>query len=113
MSNSQQILCKILFKGDHLIFTPEQVDQFFGRVSHVYVATDLDHKRVNICAVAQVWFTKVHKGAAQMMLKQKNLEGAKSLNIKPFLIDLEIDSKVTDDLEISFSDKTGLIQIDF
>ena len=48
-----------------------------------------------------------------MMLKQKNLEGAKSLNIKPFLIDLEIDSKATDDLETSFSDKTGLIQIDF
>lgn len=113
MSGALQTLNKISLRGDHLLFTPNQVASFFGRVSHVYVSTDTEFKRINMCSVAHPWFTKVHKDAAQMMLKQKSIEGTKALNIRSFLIDLEIDEYESQDLALAFSEKTGLIQIDF
>ncbi|MGB0182938.1 MAG: hypothetical protein ACPF8S_04265 [Schleiferiaceae bacterium] len=99
-------------KGDHILFEPDQVEKMFGRVTHAYVAIDSDKNRINISSVANTWFTKVHAGAAQMMLKQRNLDGIRSLNIRPFIIDLDIEDLSAVTIDSSFSEKTGLIQIE-
>ncbi len=79
-------------KSSHIII-PQQLNQeIFGEESHAFLRYYPERKSLLLAPVSQNWFKKMHE-AAQFMLKDKNLQGDKSIAIHEILIDNELDEQ--------------------
>ena len=77
-------------KSAHLLIGNELASQAFGDCQNVYVVYYPDHKKLMLAPVTDEVFKQLHK-SSQHMLKDKNLQGDKSIALHELLIDNQLD----------------------
>lgn len=82
---------RVELKSAHLIVPPEITKTIFGDEQAVYVAYKEDSKAFLISPKSNSWFSKLHK-SSEVLLKSKDMAGTKSISIREFLIDHELDT---------------------
>jgi hypothetical protein len=82
----------IQLKTCHLLIPHELAKEVMGDESHVFLRYYPERKSLLLASVSQVWFKKMHQ-AGQFMLKNKNLQGDKTVAIHEILIDNELDEE--------------------
>ena len=101
---------KVLFRASHLHFKADLVKAYFGSESHVLIAFDAKQKIVMVSRATSTWFSKLHKDVSQLILKNRNLQGDKTLDIRAFCIDYDLDTSDRQ-LEIKWIQKTKILKI--
>ncbi|MEM9051974.1 MAG: hypothetical protein AAGC47_07985 [Bacteroidota bacterium] len=99
----------IALKSSHIYLSGEIANYVFGNVIHAYVNYAEDQDRLLITPVSSAWFTKMYE-PNQLMLKERNLRGDKTLAIHEILIDHEIDP-ADRELEYEVVERTQLIKV--
>ena len=100
---------KITLKSTHLYIDKGVVVRLFSAVTHVYIVYEEKYNHILITPVTSQWFRKMHN-PSQYILKARNLEGDKTIDIGGILIDNDLDE--TDrTLEYEIIDKTELLKI--
>ncbi|MEO6347416.1 MAG: hypothetical protein ABIO60_05840 [Aquaticitalea sp.] len=100
---------KITLKSTHLFLDKEVVTRLFSEVTHVYLFYHEGQHQILITPVTSQWFKKMHK-PEQYILKARNLEGDKTIDIGGILIDNDLD-ETDKELEYEIIDKTELLKI--
>lgn len=85
------------------------ISQLFTEVTHVYLVYEEKHHHILITPVTSQWFKKMYK-PAQYILKARNLEGDKTIDIGGILIDNDL-NETDRELEYEIIDKTELLKI--
>jgi len=80
---------QILLKSCHVIIPYELVKQIFGSVSYAYVSYVSDSQTLLITPVTSQWFAKMHN-PGQFLLKDRNLQGDKSIALREIFIDNDL-----------------------
>ena len=96
--------------ASHILLENNIVERVFQQVQFALIVYNKEENTLLVSPVSNAWFKKMHKGAAQFMLKTKNMNGDKSLSIREVLIDNDIDD-VDRDLDFKVIEKTKLVKI--
>ncbi|HAS46681.1 MAG TPA: hypothetical protein DCS93_39725 [Microscillaceae bacterium] len=80
---------QILLKSCHVILPYELVKQIFGSVSYAYVSYVSTNQTLLITPVTSEWFAKMHQ-PTQFLLKDRNLQGDKSIAVREIFIDNDL-----------------------
>lgn len=80
----------VLFKNAHIILNKELVAELFASESYVQVIYYESNKTLMIARDSDDMFRSFHK-AKRELLKDKNMHGDKSVNIREMVIDYELD----------------------
>ncbi len=92
LSSSEAGGLELQLKACHLVIAHQLVQEVFGDETHVFLRYYPERKSLLLAPVSQSWFKKMHE-ASQFMLKNKNLQGDKTVAIHEILIDHEIDEE--------------------
>jgi hypothetical protein len=92
-------MSKLKLKTSHLIIESELAKQVLGDTPHVYMKFLPEKKSLLITSVKHNWFDRLHPGCSMNMLKERNLQGDKTIALHEVLIDQELDDA---DRELSF-----------
>jgi hypothetical protein len=99
----------VRLKISHLYIDAEVAKAVFGEDERVNLIYYPDRNDLLICGVSQSFFTKLHKDTSQHLLKNRNLNGDKTLALHELLIDNEIEDT---DRELVFEIKnTGILMV--
>lgn len=81
---------KIELRASHLIIHPHIATNVFSNTFTAFVAYNKGNKTLLVSPNSNGWFVKLH-GAAECILKEKNIQGTRSLGIRQILIDHDLD----------------------
>ena len=100
-------MSELILKTQHIIIHHSLVGKLLMGETHVLLKYDPKEKILLLAPASNSEFKIIHK-TAQYMLKEKTLQGDKSISIHEILIDQELDES---DRELSFSEAEGIIKI--
>jgi hypothetical protein len=89
-SKESTIDSAVFLKGAHLIIRSEIAKSLFGNNFNAYMAYYPAKRMLLIASVEDELFKKLHK-ASQHLIKDRNLQGDKSIALHEILIDEQID----------------------
>ncbi len=99
----------ISLKSSHIYLSGEVANPIFGRSIFAYTAYVKEQERLLITPVSSSWFVKMYE-PNQLMLKERNLKGDRTMAIHEIMIDHELDT--TDrELEFEIIERTNLIKV--
>ena len=100
---------KVQLKASHLWIHHEVVEEVFGKDLNVYITYYSERRSLMLAPVSDEIFKKLHK-AGQQMLKNRNLQGDKTIALHEILIDNQIDE--TDrNLDYTWQKGLGILKI--
>ena len=94
----------VRLKSSHLLIDHEIAVEVFGDDFNVHLVYYADRKSLLIAPKSDDLFKQLHK-ANQLMLKDRNLKGDKSIAIHEILIDNQVDDS---DRDLSYELEAGL-----
>ncbi len=100
---------KVSLKASHLLIHHEIVAEVFGEELNVYVAYYPERRSLMIASISDDIFKTIHK-AGQHMLKNRNLQGDKTIALHEILIDHQIDEE-NRDLEYEWQKGLGILNV--
>ena len=102
-------MSKVRLVSSHVLLDGSLVASLFGEAGQALVAYESGSKRLLITGPDNQWFAKLHK-PVPMLLKIRNLKGDRSLAVREFLIDHDLD---TADRPLTYEiiAETGLLKI--
>lgn len=101
----------IELRASHIIIDPELANELFGTTFSAFIAYKKDNRTLLISPNSNDWFVKLH-GASESLLKEKDIQGTRSLGIRQILIDHELDD--TDrSLVCQLNQKQNFLKIEF
>jgi hypothetical protein len=100
---------EIELKNGHLILPRLLIAQALSADSQVSLKYYTDRRTLVIAGKSKAFFEKLHQTEEWLTLKEKNIQGDKSLFIRGLLIDHEIDE--TDRKLVAEVKSTGIISI--
>jgi len=103
-------MSKITLKSSHIYLDSEIVKSIFDTIHYAYVEFVSERNTLMITPVSSQWFIKLYEKPTQFLLKDRNLKGDKTLNIREILIDNDI-SDSNRDLDYELIEKTKLIKV--
>ncbi|MEP0985097.1 hypothetical protein [Ekhidna sp.] len=83
--------CQLELRTSHLIIPPNLVEELLDEYATVYVSYKKDLGAILVSPKSNSWFPKLHE-SLELMVKNKDLHGTKSVSIREVLIDHDIDS---------------------
>lgn len=99
----------VRLKSSHILIDQNIVAQIFGNDQNAYAVYYPKKKSLLLAAISDELFNKLHK-ASQHMLKDRNLNGDKSIAFHELLIDNQLDD--TDrPLEFKIEPALGILNI--
>ncbi len=96
-------------RSSHLLLDSDLVTRIFGDIHYAYAAYVAAQQALLLTPVSSQWFVKMHS-PAQFLLKDRNLNGDKSLAVREIFIDNELDERDRI-LEVEVVDRTQLIKV--
>ena len=99
----------VSLKSSHLILEATLVKQIFNTIHYAYVAYVEEQQKILVTPVSSQWFVKMHK-PTQFLLKEKNLNGDRSIAIREILIDYDLND-LDGSLTYEVVEKINLIKI--
>jgi len=103
-------MSKITLKSSHIYLENELIETIFENTHYVYIKYIKGQERLLITPVSSQWFVKMYEKPTQFLLKDRNLKGDKTLNIREILIDNDIKDS-NRELEFEIIEKTKLIKV--
>jgi len=103
-------MSKVVLKSSHIYLDNEIVNSIFESIHYAYVEYVSDRNTLMITPVSSRWFVKMYEKPKQFLLKDRNLNGDKTLNIREILIDNDINIKDRN-LVFEVIEKTKLIKV--
>jgi len=103
-------MSKVTLKSSHIYLDSELVQTIFETIHYAYVEYVAERSTLMITPVSSQWFIKMYEKPTQFLLKDRNLKGDKTLNIREILIDNDIEDS-NRDLEFEVIEKTKLIKV--
>ena len=80
----------VSLESQHLILAADVMARWNVEVRNAFIALYQNPTYVLICPVGNSFFTKIHEGAVQCMLKDKNLLGDKAIPLHEWIIDHDL-----------------------
>ncbi len=102
---------KVYLRSAHLIIETPLAAEVFGGEQNAYVVYYPQRRTLMMAPVSDELFKNLHK-ASQLMLKDRNLKGDKSVALHEMLIDHQIDD-ADRDLEFDFPPRLGILSVKF
>lgn len=99
----------ISLRSSHIYLNADLASKVFEQIHYAYVTYVSGQHRLLITPVSSQWFVKMYE-PTQFLLKERNLEGDKTLAIREILIDNDLDSHDRD-LEYEWIEKTNLLKV--
>jgi hypothetical protein len=99
----------VFLESSHLCLSSDVMEQIGKETQNVFLAYYPEKKYILISSVENSFFTKLHE-ASQHLLKEKNLNGAKSLALHELLIDHEVNA-ADRILDYEFVPKTRMLKV--
>ncbi|GAB5523741.1 MAG: hypothetical protein Roseis2KO_16130 [Roseivirga sp.] len=84
-------MSEIKLQSSHVIISADLAQKIFADAYTAYVSYKNDLGVILVSANTNTWFRKLHE-TKEYMLKNKDLEGTKSIAIREILIDHDIDT---------------------
>ena len=100
-------MSNLLLKSQHLIFLQPVAEKWFKDETHLFIKYNQEGHLLLVTPATNFEFKIAHK-AGQHLLKNKNLNGDKSVAIHEILIDNELDET---DRPLTFIEEEGIIKI--
>lgn len=82
----------ILLRSSHLIIPSSIAVEIFQKANTAYISYKQERKSLLISPNTNSWFPKLHE-SKECLLKNKDLEGSKSISIRELLIDHDINAE--------------------
>ena len=102
-------MSEIVLRSSHLYLKKEIAQSFFGEESLAYISYSKEQNKLFLSPVKSQWFTKLFR-AYQILLKNRDMRGDKTLAIHEIIIDNELDYSDRT-LKYEIIEKTQLIKI--
>jgi len=96
-------------KSSHIYLRASLAQKVFKRIHYAYVTYIKEQQQLLITPVSSQWFVKMYE-PTQFLLKDRNLEGDKTLAIREILIDNELDT-ADRELQYEWIQKTNLLKV--
>lgn len=100
----------IEFKKDHIWINHQLIQKFMNEIEYAYISFIEKQNQLLITPITSKWFIKMYKNHSQLLLKSRNLEGDKTINIREVIIDNNLELE-TGPLSYELIEKTKLIKI--
>ena len=102
---------EVELRASHLVIDSELANDLFGNTFTAFVAYKEQSKTLLISPNSNGWFVKLH-GAFESILKEKDIQGTRTIGIRQILIDHELDD--TDrSLAFELNEKQNFLKIEF
>lgn len=75
-----------------MVITPELAQKLFKHEHKVFVSYKDDQRQILISSSTNSWFAKLHQ-FKECLLKDKDMQGTKSISIRDMIIDHDISDK--------------------
>lgn len=95
--------------NSHIYLKNAIVERIFKEINFAYIVYSKEQNHILVTPVTSAWFKKMY-APTQFLLKERNLEGDKTLAIREILIDNDLNTEDRD-LEYEIVEKTKLIKI--
>ena len=96
-------------RSGHIIISANLAKKLFNGITFAFATYEKQSEQLLVTPVSSIWFAKVH-GGAQFMLKERNLNGDKSLAVREIFIEHELDAEDRN-LNFEMVEKTRLLKI--